>query len=65
MLVGTPRAHKGITFHSDQTATWRRRAYRASIRMADIGMIYLAIRKQNGAEISICGIETILCIGYL
>jgi len=47
---------KGIGFHSDRT-TWRRRTCRTSVRMVDIGRICLAIRTQNGAEISIYGIE--------
>ena len=48
---------EGIGFHLDQTIIWRRRTCRTSVRMFDIGRICLAIRTQNEAEISICGIE--------
>ena len=48
---------KGVTFLPDQTTTWRRRTYRTSVRMVVIGRICLAIRTENGAEISICPIE--------
>jgi len=50
---------KGIGVHPDQITTWRRRTYRTYIRMVDIDSIYLAIRTQNGAGISICGIVMI------
>ena len=54
----------GITFHLDQTTTWQHRIYRNSVRTVDIGRVCLAIWIQNGAEISICGVEMFLCIGY-
>jgi len=48
---------KGIGFHPDQTTAWRLRNCCTSVRMIDIGRICLAIRTQNGTEISIYGIE--------
>ena len=61
LLVTHPEPITVITFHPDQTITWRHRACRTSVPVVDIGRICLGIRTQNGAEISICGIE-IFCV---
>jgi len=59
MLVGASEPRKGITFHPDQI-----NQLGDAVPIVDMGRICLAIGTQNRAEISICDVQTFLCIGY-